>query len=385
MRTKLLTTLPLASAAALALAAAIPAGADAPAAAPKVQYSGIFDGYYAYQFNNPKTNLLGFRNYDFRHNTPTLALGELNVFMAPTPEKVTFKATLGAGDIAETNGGGGYGASASATHEGQFKSLMQAYVTYTAKSGAGVDFGKFYTPIGYELTESNLNFNETHSVPFAIIPFYHFGVRAYTPSMKGVVLTGYVVNSVYNTPVSGVENDAKTASFVGSAFWTDPKGKWIIGDSFGFGKNKFNLSGGIDPTKNSVTVNDTDVTYNFDASNIGGLDYTYAQTKPDSGSANPKVTDNAWAIYFKHILTPKSDFALRYSGGEFKVDTPGATRTKPWEATATYEVHPSSNFLYRLEYQHSGSNVGTFASSSGAFDKKSQDIVEVAGVFSFAG
>jgi hypothetical protein len=326
------------------------------------------------------------RFYDYRHNTPTLALGELNVFENAKPGGFGFKTTLGAGDIAELNGGGAFGASAPSTNEGQFKALMQAYGTYAfSGKGGGIDFGKFYTPIGYELTESNGNFNETHSVPFSIIPFYHFGVRAYTPSINGWVFTGYVVNAVYNTVKAGVENDAKTASFVGNATWTDPKGKWVLGDSLGLGKNKFNLVTGVDPTKNQVTVNDTDITYNFNANNIGGFDYTYAQTKPDNTSDSFKATDNAWAVYYKHVLTPKTDVAFRYSGGEFKSDAPGATTVRPWEATATYEVHPTTNFLWRLEYQHADANTPLFVDSSSAFTKKQQDVVELAGVFSFGG
>lgn len=400
MRTNLLTTLPLASAAALALAAVVPANAQAPAApaaAPtpppsKIQYSGLFDGYYNWDFNDPKTNVMPGRFYDFRSNTPTLALGELNVFNTATPGNFAFKVTLGAGDIAEINGDGIPGvSSATSGNEGQFKALMQAYGTYGLKNGAGIDFGKFYTPIGYEVTESNGNFNETHSVPFGIIPFYHFGVRAYTPSYNGFVLTGYVVNAVYNSVKAGVENDSGTASFVGNATWTDPKSKWVIGDSFGTGKNKYNLVLGDDATKNDIVVNDTDVTYNFNANNIGGLDYTYAQTKPDNTFDSTKDTDNAWAVYYKHVLTPKTDVAFRYSGGNFKYEAGGPdvySNPKPWEATATYEVHPTTNFLWRLEYQHSNVNesdvVGGFTDSHGILDKSNQDVVELAGIFTFS-
>jgi hypothetical protein len=387
LRTKLLT-LPLASAAALALGAAVPAMADAPASTPLVSYSGLFDGYYAYDFYNPTTsNTISARAYDFRHNTPTLALGEVNAWHTAKPGGFGFKTTIGAGDIADANGHvNGFN---NGTSESQFKSLMQAYVTYAGTGGWGADLGKFYTPIGYEVTESNGNMNETHSVPFNTIPFYHAGLRVYSPSIHGFVFTGYVVNAVYDAPKTpavggaGVENNAGTASFVGNVIWTDPKGKWVIGDSFGTGKNKFNLSLGPDPTKNQVTVNDTDVTYNFDATNIGGLNYTYAQTKPDNTSDSTKATDNAWAAYYKHVLNPTSDVALRYSGGTFKVD--GASPdAKPWEVTATFEKHPASNFLYRVEYQHMGSNTASFANKDGVL-KKSQDVIELAGIFTFAG
>jgi len=373
--------------------AAVPAFAQAPAApaAPatpppnyNVQTNGLFDGYYLYQFTNPKGGapfLTGPRFYDVRHNTPELALGELNVWKNAPPAGFGFKATLGAGDIADINGTD-FNVTG-VTLEGRFKSALQAYGTYAFAGGGGIDFGKFYTPIGYEVTESNGNFNETHSIPFSIIPFYHFGVRAYTPSFQGWVFTGYVVQAVYNTASAGVENDSKTASFVGNAIWTDPKSKWVVGESVGFGKNKFNLVNGIDPTKNQVTVSDTDVTYNLDPAKTIGANYTYAQTKPDNTSDSAKATFTAWAAYYKQVLTPKTDCAFRYSGGNFKDDAPGYQVPKPWEVTATYEIHPASNFTTRFEYQHSGSNMPTYLDKNGAPTKKDQDTLEVAGIFTF--
>jgi len=398
---------PLAIAAALAavtaVAAVTPAHADAPAPpTPSIQYNGLFDGYYLYQFSNPKSGLLtgfgtapgspsatppvsavsGFRFYDTRHNTPTLALGELNVWHTAAPGAFGFKTTLGSGDIAVLNGVGGI--------ESRFQSLMQAYGTYSiSKSGAGIDFGKFYTPFGYEVTESNANFNETHSVPFSFIPFYNFGLRAYTQSYQGLVLTGYLVQAVYNTTTAGVENDSKKVSFMGNGTWTDPKGKWVVAESLGLGDNKFNLVDG-NPSggpNNKVTVSDTDVTFNLSPKQIIAGDYTYAKTDPNN-STEKNATFNGWAAYYKQTLSPKTSFAVRYSGGDEKSDdlkpiNSNNDSLKPWEATVTYEVHPATSFLYRLEYQHSGSNVDQYVDSQGAITKKDQDTLEVAGVFTF--
>jgi len=381
---------------AVALAMAVPALAQTPAAPPpattpaaapaapapnyNVQYAGLFDGYYLWQFNDPKgPGLLPGRFYDFRHNAPTLALGELNVFKVPKPGGFGYKTTLGSGDIATINGGGGI--------EARFQSLMQAYGQYSlGTNGAGIDFGKFYTPIGYEVTESNGNFNETHSVPFAFIPFYHFGVRAYTPSYNGLVLTGYIVQAIYNTSTAGVQNDSKTASFVGNGIWTDPKGKWVVGESLAFGENKFNLVSG-NPSggpKNNTTVSDTDITYNLNPKQIVGFNYTYAKTDPKSNTMGiTKATFNGWAGYYKQILGPKTDFALRYSGGT--LNPSGGTNFKPWEATATYELHPTSALTWRAEYQHSGANNPAFVDSNDTVTKNSQDTLELAGLFTFSG
>jgi len=383
LRTNLFKTSPLILAAAagfLAAGSIAPAQADAPNY--KIQYNGLFDGYYLYQFNNPSGALISGRVYDVRHNTPTLALGELNVFKNAAPGSFGFKTTLGAGDIADINGAE---FATGPTQEGRFKSLMQAYGTYAfAGAGGGIDFGKFYTPFGYELTESNLNFNESHSVPFNYIPFYNMGIRAYTPSYHGLVLTGFVVRSVYNTTTAGVQDDNKQLGFMGNVTWTDPAGKWIVAESFGFDKDKFNLASG-NPTggpNNKVTVSDTDLTFNLTPKQIIAADYTYAKTDPEANALGVvKATDTGWAVYYKQVMTPKSDFALRYSGG--KQEVAGSTSVKPWEATATYEMHPASNFTTRLEYRHDESNVASFPDSNSVATKKNQDTLEVAGIFNF--
>ena len=127
----------------------------APAAAPRLTYSGLFDMYYQYQFNNPKNLFnsdLGTPNYDRRNNTPALSLAELNLAYAPpTDGGVGGKATLITGDTADINHGV-FDSGDSSTNEGRFKNIQQLYVTYLWKQGYGVDFGKFYTPFGYEVT-----------------------------------------------------------------------------------------------------------------------------------------------------------------------------------------------------------------------------------------
>lgn len=360
----------------------------APAPAPNynIQTAGLIDGYYEYQFNNPKNGLIAGRPYDFRHNTPTLTLGELNVFKVAKPGGLGFKATLGAGDTADVNGGG------NPLYEGRYKAFLQGYGTWLfGASGAGIDFGKFYTPFGYEVTESNANFNYTHSKAFDLVPFYHTGVRFYSPNMNGFVGTVYIVRALYNTATAGVADDNNNLAYIGSLNYTDPKGKFVFIESLGGGKDKFNLASGDTSTQvsalgdveNKNFVSDTDFTYNLDASHIVALNYTYAKTDPDSNAFGvAKATGQGWAAYYKQVLTPKTAFAVRYSGNEVKVDGV-SPKTKPWEATATYEIKPATNFTTRFEYRHDGSNVPSFGDSDGNLTKKSQDTVLVAGMFTF--
>ncbi|BDI32339.1 hypothetical protein CCAX7_43900 [Capsulimonas corticalis] len=361
----------------------------APTPAPNydIQYNGLVDGYFQYQFNNPKdaTTLTG-RTYDVRHLTPALALAELNVFKNAKPGGFGFKTTLIAGDTADINHGGlGVGG----TGEGRFKNVQQAYGTYAfAGAGGGIDFGKFYTPFGYEVTESNANYNYSRSDVFALLPFYHFGVRAYTPSIHGLTLTGYVVSTLNDTATAGVQDNNKEPAYIVSLNYADPAGKYSIIESAGFGNDK---PAGV-TTK--TVLSDTDFTYNISAATLVGLNYFYEKYNPDGD--NNDQTNNGYAVYFKQTLTPKTAFALRYSGFEQKQDIPGqliqdaaattpATTTtfRPWEITATYEYKAAANFLTRYEYRHDHANQNVFEDSDGNTTKKEQDTFSVSGVFTF--
>ncbi len=370
----------------------------APAPAPpnyKLQYNGLIDGYYLFQFHNPKdTNTITGRAYDIRHNTPALALAELNVFQVAPPKSFGYKATLIAGDVADLNSFSFVGGSPPAlVHndlgEGRFKNVQQLYGTYAfGADGSGVDVGKFYTPFGYEVTEANGNYNYSRSVAYNYVPFYHAGLRIYTPvpGLAALTATFYLVNGVFNTATMGVQNDSKRPGYMGQLNYTDPKGKFTLISELGLDKQKFYGETGPD-TK--VVVNDNNFTYNFNANQLFGLDYVYRKTTPEGGG---KETVNAYAVYYRQALTPKTAFALRYSGAQDKYEgglgglADGSVR--PNEVTATYEVKPTTNFTTRLEYRHDSVNSDNvlgyaFVDKDGSVTKKNQDTLTLAGLFTF--
>jgi len=375
-------------------------GASAPPAAPaapppnyKIQYNGLIDGYLQYQANNPHGTLLqsatgGAFNgaYNARIKTPTLQLAEINVFNNPKPGGFAFKTTLIAGDVADQNAVNfNYqtGNSVGSGGEAQYKNIQQLYGTYAfAGVGGGIDVGKFYTPFGYEVTEANANYNYTRSLDYNIVPFYHAGIRAYTGSYHGLVATGYIVNALYNSATEGVHSENGKRGLIGQLNYTDPKGKYVAIGSYGYNKDR--LSGtGID-SKNSV--GDIDLTYNLNANQLVAGEYTYVQFKPEAGLA--KTTYNGYAAYYHQTLTPKTAFALRVSGYQQNLHTDGAKNPKPFEFTGTYEYKPGGNFTTRLEYRHDTSNIdgsylGSHDTALGGGSKKNQDLLILAGMFTF--
>ena len=390
-----------------------PAAPAAPAPPPtnyNVQYNGLIDGYYLFNFRNPKNVTYGGGHpyYDTRHNSPSLSLAELNVFKTARPSGFGFKATFMTGDTADINHGDLDGASRG-LGESRYKNVQQLYGTYAlGAGGAGVDFGKFYTPFGYEVTESNANYNYSRSTAYNILPFYHAGARIYTPvpSVNGLTATFYLVNGVYNTPTLGVQNDSKRPGYIGQLNFTDPKGKFTVISEIGFGKQK--LGGTIDAAgpDTKILLNDNNFTYNLNANQLIGLDYEYAKNTPEGG---PKTTINGYAVYYRQALTPKTAFALRFSGYDQKTDGytsftttagedgggdvttstfNGTDHVKPYDITATYEIKAAANFLTRFEYRHDHSNKDAFLDTSYNGDtntnlKKDQDTISLSGVFTF--
>lgn len=350
-----------------------------------VQYNGLVDGYYLFNFRNPKDISAGGGHpyYDTRHNAPTLSLAELNVFKNAKPGGFGFKATLIAGDTADINHYDFLGAS-KGLGEARFKNVQQLYGTYSfGADGAGLDFGKFYTPFGYEVTEANGNYNYSRSTAYNYVPFYHAGARIYTPvpGVGGLTATFYLVNTVFNTPTSGVQNDSKRPGYIGQLNYTAPSGKFVVISELGLDKQKAPLGtgSGID-TK--VIVNDNNFTYNFNANQLAGLDYVYRKLTPNGGG---KDTVNAYAVYYRQALTPKTAAALRFSNGDEKVDdgVGGTTHLRPYDITATYELKPLANFTTRLEYRHDHANYDAFVDKDSNLTKRDQDTVTLAGMFTF--
>ena len=71
-----------------------------------------------------------------------------------------------------------------------YKHIQQAYVSVLTGK-VQWDVGKFVTPIGAEVIESQDNWNYTRSILFGYaIPFYHTGVRATSPVTDKVIARG---------------------------------------------------------------------------------------------------------------------------------------------------------------------------------------------------
>lgn len=163
----------------------------------RVEVSGFVDGYYGYNFNKPDGRKAGpERTFDAQHDSFSLNLAELALEKKPSADsRGGFRLDLDYGPTAET---------VKAAEPGGtqiFRNIGQAYVSYLAPAGKGLqfDFGEFVTPTGNEVIKTGGNWNYSRSLLFTLaIPFYHMGVRTTYSFNDRVSLAGFVVNGWNN-------------------------------------------------------------------------------------------------------------------------------------------------------------------------------------------
>jgi hypothetical protein len=318
--------------------------------------NGLVDSYYGYNFNNPANRTSGLRLFDNATNQFALNLIELGLDKAPdASSRLGYDFTLGFGNamnVVNSTDPGGLGFA---------QYLKSAYASYLAPVGKGLtlSFGKFVTPVGAEVIESNKNWNYSRSLLFNYaIPFYHFGLSgAYTFSDK-YTLTGYVVNGWNN--LVDTYNSGKTG---GLSFAWNPNKKVSITEGWLGGPGATQLDGG-----NWRNLSDTVITYtpNSKLSLMANADY--GRSEKPVGFRGP-VDWSGIAGYVKYQLDPLWAVAGRY---EYYNDHDGfttggfqtigllpvfvATPQHVNEITATVERKFVQHLITRAEYRFDDSN-----------------------------
>jgi hypothetical protein len=155
------------------------------------------DGYYGYNFNRPLGGINLLRAYDVQSNS--FSLNQAGVIFEHAP-KVEEGRRFGArldlmfGQATETL----QGSAVNELRPQVYRHVWQAYGTYVAPLGKGLttDFGKFASALGYETNYTKDNFNYSRSYWFAILPFYHFGIRTAYPLNNKLTATYWLVNGI---------------------------------------------------------------------------------------------------------------------------------------------------------------------------------------------
>jgi hypothetical protein len=305
------------------------------------EVSGFVDAYYGYNFNRP-TNDNQLRNFDTKHNQFSFNMAELALEKKPIPDsRLGFRMDLNFGpttDIVHS-----FEPAGSET----FRHLQQAYISYLAPAGNGLQFdvGKFVTPHGAEVIETKDNWNYSRSLLFALaIPYYHFGVRATYPVSDKLSLSGFVVNGWNNV----VDNNSRKS--YGAQAIVKPTSKLTIIQ---------NYMGGPEQTGNNDDWRhlwDTTVTYtvNPTLSLMGNYDYGFdrvagARVHWQGFAAYAKVQANNWLAF-----APRFEWYNDHDGF-----TTGAVQSiKDFTLTSEHKI--SNGLITRLEYRRDFSDTDFF-------------------------
>jgi len=338
-----------------------PAPAAAPAPAPTwsigpIDFSGLIDGYYGWNFNNPSTRTNQLYNFDVQSQQFSLNMAKLTLSHAPDP--MGFEVDFG------------FGKAFDIVHAGEsepqiFQYLEQAYVSFKPPKAKGleVDFGEFVTSAGAEVIESNNNWNYSRSLLFAwAIPYYHFGLRTSFPVGKHFTGGVQVVNGWNNIEDN---NTGKTLGLNGTLTYA----KWNWANTWYGGPEHNNTNKGwrnlYDTVLNLTPPGKANAYLNYDFGrdkNIGPGAMTWWGI---AGALHIQATG-------KIAFTPRFEYFNDHDG--FSTGTPQHLK----EFTMTGEYKWMEGVLSRFEYRRDWSDVPFFQSGATPSNTKNQDTVTLA-------
>lgn len=261
----------------------------------KIQFSGSVDTYYDFNPAAPHSHLNQLQNWTFDANQFALPLVELQAQETPDAAHgapLGFKLVLAYGRVADWINAGEPGTT--------YKPLKEAYFTYVARGKSPrpitINLGKFVTPAGEEVIETQSNFNYTHGLLFSwAIPYYHMGVSASMPISPKLTGTVMLVNG-WNNVVDN--NNAKTVG-VTAAF--TPNSRWASSTNIIVGPE----IAGDDHDYRELLDEVLTLTPNAKWSFAG--EYDYAHDKAGMGGPNVKWQGvGGWAHYVHDASTAYS-------------------------------------------------------------------------------
>jgi len=370
-----------------------------------VTLSGFGDVYYGYNYNHPGDNESGFRFFDGPTNGFGFNMAELILDKAPdttsSESRLGYHVAAGYGQAANiVNGSDTFG-------DGSNFYLKEAYFDYLFPVGKGLTLtvGKFVTPIGAEVIETNANWNYSRGLLFYYaIPYFHFGASAKYAFNSKWALTGYLVNGWNNTFIDKYDGEGTSSglTYGASLAWT-PNAKWSITENYFAGPV---VDGYGEETPTIITdwkqLTDTVISYtpNSKWSFMLNGDYGFGprytdcfeddavtrQALPPGCEASQAV--NWWGVagYAKYTWTPKTNFAVRY---EFYNDTDGYSGLlfgddgHAQEVSADWSYNLTSALLIRGEYRYDFAGEPIFLNGTDRFVKE-QNTATLGFIYSFS-
>lgn len=294
-----------------------------------VSASGYVDTFYNQNYNHPSSRLSQAQALNLTANK--LSLSSVTGSFAYDPAPVGFRVDVGYGRTYDSF------FLSEPKHTGWSRYLLNAYVSVKpgAWKGLQLDFGKFVTSAGAEVTESHLNWNYSRSLLFAFGPYYHTGLRASAPvsghwTVGGALVTGWnVVRDNNSGKTVGLTSVGTYDKFsIANTYYTGPENN---GTNKGW-RNFYDMVLTVTPARRmSMYVN-------VDAGN---------NRAPAGGSSSfwGVATAARFVLARRFAVAPRFDYYSDSDG--FWTGTPQALK----EFTLTGEMRLNDSFISRLEYR----------------------------------
>ena len=323
---------------------------------PRVDVTGFIDAYYGYNFNQVDPL---FRTFDVQHNTFSLSLAEVAFSKPVTADsRVGFRVDLDFGKTAdlvaafEPESGGSE----------IYKHIQQAYVSLLTDKVTW-DVGRFVTPIGAEVIESQDNWNYTRSILFGYaIPFNHTGVRATLAASDKVSVSGFLLNG-WN---AGSETSGDKTFAFNATLKPSPKLTWYANYMAGKEVEEGDTRHLFDTTASLSLSDKLTLMGNFDYGKEGEVKWWGV-----AGYAKYQATPE-WALVgrFEHVDDTEGGFMLLGTTGQ--------------SVTVTSDHTIAGALRARLEYRTDFADTELFPKDDGTF-KTSQTSLTVGLVVAFGG
>lgn len=317
-----------------------------------IRVSGLIDGYYLKNFNNPASGVNQLRNFDVKANSLTLNMAKLVLEHDPAP--VGFRLDFGFGRAFQIFH--------STEPAGDVLNILpQAYVSFKPGNAGGlqIDFGKFFTSAGAELTENDTNWNYSRSLIYANGPYYHAGLRVTKPLAESFTVGFQLLNGWNNVEDN---NSGKTLGF--TTAWTGGKVSWF--QTWYTGPEKANENRGFRNFYDTVLTLAPTERAQF------ALNFDYGTEKIIDGGSHDWIALSGqarFALTEKFSINPRLE--LYYDKDGFI--TGEAQKLK--EFTLTGEYKWSDGFMAKAEYRRDWSDAAYFERGAGGLSKSQSTVL----------
>jgi hypothetical protein len=247
-----------------------------------------------------------------------------------------------------------------------YRNIFQAYGTYVFPVGTGltVDFGKFYSGLGFENNYAYDEINYSRSFLFAALPFYHMGFRS-----------TYNVNDKFTAQYWLVNGANQTEDFNGwksSAFLFSVKPTKTVSWSMNYYLGRESRDPSAAATQDGRThIFDTYASWSPNAKLTLAMEVDDVVSRTFASGPPTRLTGGAG--YAQYRFSPKFWLSGRF---EYLADRGGfytgiTQDLKEHTLTATYQ--PAEGVQLRLEYRRDFSNRPYFTTDVPGSLKKEQN------------